>query len=247
MQTISRTFVTLVLGLPVLARAAEDDWNMRDTLLTEAAAVPGAGTVRVSAGGGLDQSDDGADSSVTSLGASLLWSPVTNLALGVSSQWQGGSFTPAASVRWQLLSEAVAPVNLTAFVRFRAVGMESTGSELDAKLAFGRTLGRVGLTGNVLVGKGLGHRGDVDFEASSLASYRLTSAFRTGIEGRVHFELVDEFKTPEDRGRPFGLVVGPTASYVWKGFQLQGLVGWSSPRGSAPTGVVAQALATFDF
>ncbi|MFY0579471.1 hypothetical protein ACN28S_39095 [Cystobacter fuscus] len=139
---------------------------------------------------------------MTSLGASLLWSPVTNLALGVSSQWQGGSFTPAASVRWQLLSEAVAPVNLTAFVRFRAVGMESTGSELDAKLAFGRTLGRVGLTGNVLVGKGLGHRGDVDFEASSLASYRLTSAFRTGIEGRVHFELVDEFKTPEDGGGP---------------------------------------------
>src|SRR5690242_18362726 len=131
MKTTSRTIVLFVLGVPALARAAEDDWNMRDTLLTEAAAVPGAGTVRVSAGGGLDQSDDGADSSVTSLGASLLWSPVTNLALGVSSQWQGGSFTPAASVRWQLLSEAVAPVNLTAFVRFRAVGMESTGSELD--------------------------------------------------------------------------------------------------------------------
>ena len=240
-------FVLLVVGLPALARATEDDSLVRDTLLTEAAAVPGAGTVRVSAGGGLNQSDDGADSSVTSLGASLLWSPLTNLALGVSSQWQGGTFTPAASVRWQLLSEAVAPVNLTALVRFRSVGMESTGSELDARLAFGRTLGRVGLTANVLVGKGLGRRGDVDFEASSLAAYRITSSFHTGVEGRVHLELVDEFKTPEDEGRPFGLVVGPTASYVWKGFQLQGLVGWSSPRGSAPTGVVAQALATFDF
>ena len=42
-------------------------------------------------------------------------------------------------------------------------------------------------------------------------------------------------------------MIGPTASYVWKGFQLQGQVGWSSPRGSAPTGMVAQALATFDF
>ncbi|MFY0579470.1 hypothetical protein ACN28S_39090 [Cystobacter fuscus] len=40
MKTTSRTIVLFVLGVPALARAAEDDWNMRDTLLTEAAAVP---------------------------------------------------------------------------------------------------------------------------------------------------------------------------------------------------------------
>lgn len=254
MRLFPFALAALLAAAPALAdeeEAFDPGDSARDGVLTEAAAVPAAGTVRVSAGGGYSPTTGaGTEASAAgqagNVGASVLWSVGGNVAAGVGGVYQDGKFGPAVGLRWQFLSQKNAPVNAAASVRYKSVGLEATGSELEAGVDVGRTVGRVNLAANGVVGKGFAGEHAMDVEAHAGANYLLTSGLRAGVEGRVRSELALGDETPRP-GREFDLIAGAAVSYRVSSVQLQALAGWGVPRGTLATGPAALALASFDF
>jgi hypothetical protein len=222
------------------------DDTTRDAPLTNAAAVPAAGTVRFTAAGGADVTRGG-EAPAGVVGGGFSWSVVERVAVTATTWHQAGVTQPSMGVRWQWLSQDWAPLNATAAVHYSALGMELAGSEIDGRLALSRELGRVLVGAHGIIGRGIGIRNDVDFESAALSTVRLLSTWRVGIEGRARTELEDEYKTPEDEGRPFQLTGGALTSYRYEWLYVQAFGGWNSPRGTARPGPAALASASFEF
>src|SRR3981189_2479569 len=89
------------------ASAAAAQGLDRDTLLTDAPAVPPVGTVRVSgAGVATENADSGATpTGSSSLSGSIGWTPVANLNADVGAYFQVGAQGPAARGRYQVLKQ----------------------------------------------------------------------------------------------------------------------------------------------
>lgn len=231
-----------VLAFALAATAHAD--AARDTLLVDAAAVPQAGTVRLSAGGGA--SGMGGVDSTQSLGAAVLYAFLPDLAVGFSGYSSGGSFTPSASLRYQLLNQDAHGVNLAALLRYKSVGLVPSAAEVEASLNVGRSFGRFDLMADGVFGKGL--RGDTgaDVEGKLSAGWNATSSLRLGADARLQAEVSDSEEV-KPAGRDFDLLAGPTASVLIQRVQLQALAGVAAPKGSVRVGPAALALASIDF
>ncbi len=233
-----------LLAALVVASLPREDASSRDGLLTDAAAVPIAGTVRVGGATATSQESQGG-ATTASVAASVLWSFAPGFAASLGASNEGGSLTPAVGVRWQLLSQRGAPVDASATVRFKSVGLTGVGDELEVGANVGRAFGPLGLVANAVVGREFSG-GGTDVEGHGEARWAFDGGVLAGVEARVRAEVVDAAAAPVG-GRTFDLAAGPTVSLQVQAVRVQALAGWGVPRGLAAAGPVAMATVTTDF
>jgi hypothetical protein len=233
-----RIGAALVLLAPA-ARAGTDGIGMPG-VLTDAPTVSSDSRLRVAS-----LVPDGP--AYTGVLTSLSWgvAPGTSATLGVV--WRGEEMVPSLWVRKQILSQRASGIDASVSAAFRSIGREDAGSEFDVAVAAGRTFGAVEVAASATVGKGVGARTDVDFEAASSVVWRLTREVRAGFETRARGELVDDVKTAEDDGRPLDIIAGPSVSLTRGAVTLDVLGGWQSPRGSAAPRAIALFAASCAF
>ena len=243
-----RLLPVLVLALALGARAQGID---RDSLLTDAPAVPEKGTLRVSGGATATQnSDNGAtQAGSSSISGSIGWTPVKNLHVDVGAYAQVGAQGPAARVRYQFLSQDWAGLDLAGGLRFKTVGFHPDKGELEMLIAAGRKFGQFELVLNGVFGVETGGESGKDIELKGFAGYRFNEAIRAGIDSRLQSEVQDEAhpaQTPT--GRDYDLTAGPAVSWMLtRTIQFQALVGVAQPKKTNVTAPVGVVSASFDF
>ncbi|HEY4882082.1 MAG TPA: hypothetical protein VII08_00465 [Myxococcales bacterium] len=255
-MTAVRRFVPvlLLLALPTLRPGLAAGLD-RDMLLTEAPAVPNAGTVRVS-GAANGQPSGATDSGSTGgISGSILWAPIDRIAGDVGIYLQGPDSGPTVRVRIQVLKQADVGLDLAVGARFKEFGFfkkQSSGSpngEFEFLLAAGRSFGRFETMLNTVIGFEAGGPGS-DIEGKAFAGYRISPSLRAGLDGRVQAEYKDETGTKSPNfTNDMALVAGPALAFLTlqDKLQIQGLVGVAKPKGTgtiSPGGLLA---ASFDF
>jgi hypothetical protein len=251
----------LFLAAACFAFAARADGLDRDNLLSEAPAVPRKGIVRVS-GITTGTSDSGGVNGTqgqANIAGSIMWTPLENLAGDVGMYWQVGANGPSARVRYQILSQERAGLDLSAGVRFKSVGFHPDQGEVEFLLLAGRRFGNVELVLNGVFGVETGGESGKDAEAKAFAGYRFNEDVRAGVDGRIQVEVADEAAPapgePPKTGRDYDLAVGPAVSWVlarnlgsvFRNLQLQGLVGMAQPKRTDTTSAVGILSASIDF
>jgi hypothetical protein len=243
---------SLAAMLFALASAASAEGLDRDTLLTDAPAVPAVGTVRLSAAGvGTEKSDSASSSFIGSIG----WTPIANLHGDVGAYFQSGAQGPAARVRYQLLNQFAHGLDLAGGVRFKTVGFHPDQGEVEFLLAAGRRFGRFEVVLNGVFGVETGGENGKDIEAKAFAGWRFNEAVRAGIDGRLQAEVEDEASpaTPSvppavAPGRDYDLTAGPSVAWmVTRTIQLQALVGVAQPKKTDMTSPIGVIYASIDF
>jgi hypothetical protein len=223
----------------------------RPGVLNEAAALPERFGGYVAATGGVVPDVQGRSSPAVEGSALVSFADRFAASAGFSSlpsSSEGGrSASPSLSLYAQPLRQSDVGVDVTTSLRYRTVGPELAGSELAARVAVGRSLGPLHLAVNGGVGQGFGARSDVDFEAGSTLFVRASRVLRLGAEARARGELADRYETVENDGRPVDLLAGAVAGVELSRVLLQGLAGWSWPRGPFASGPAALAAASFTF
>src|SRR5437764_2681408 len=196
---VCRAMRSLAAALLAFASAASAQGLDRDTLLTDAPAVPAVGTVRVSGAGVATEKSDSSSSSFT---GSIGWTPIANLHADVGAYFQSGAQGPAARVRYQLLNQSSHGLDLATGVRFKTVGFHPDEGEVEFLLAAGRRFGRFEVVVNGVFGVDAGGEQGKDVEAKAFAGWRFNEAIRAGIDGRLQAEIQDEARpstTPTGR------------------------------------------------
>src|SRR5438128_7162303 len=218
----------------------------RDTLLTDAPAVPAVGTVRIAGAGVATEKSDSSSSSFT---GSIGWTPIANLHADVGAYFQSGAQGPAARVRYQLLNQFSHGLDLATGVRFKTVGFHPDQGEVEFLLAAGRRFGRFEVVLNGVFGVETGGQNGKDIEAKAFAGWRLSEAIRAGIDGRLQAEIQDEARPATTAtGRDYDLTAGPAVSWmVSRTFQLQALFGVAQPKKSDKTSPAGVLSASLDF
>ena len=226
----------------------------RDALLTEAPAVPNAGTVRFSGGAG-GQTSGAADSGSTgSISGSILWAPIDRVAGDVGLYLQGPDGGPTVRVRFQILKQADVGVDLAVGARFKEFGFfkKETGTpngEFEYLLAVGRSFGAIDVMLNAVIGFEAGGPGS-DLEGKAFVGYRFAPGLRAGLDGRLQAEYKDESGTKKpDFSNDVNLFAGPSLSWLTlkDKLQLQVLAGVAKPRGIATVSPGGLLAASFDF
>jgi len=163
--------VFLVMAAATQVRAAGID---RDSLLSEAPAVPDKGTVRVTGGATGTSSDQGVNNTQgqANITGTIAWTPVQNLSGDVGMYWQVGANGPSARVRYQVLNQFAHGVDLSGGVRFKTVGFDPNNGEVEFLVAAGRRFGRFELVANGVFGVETGGGGGKDVEGKAFAGYR---------------------------------------------------------------------------
>ena len=240
-----------LLALLLAASAARADGLDRDTLLTDAPAVPDKGTVRIT-GGATGNTDSGGvetgSKSQSNVTGSIGWSPVQNVHADVGAYYQTGRGGPQARVRYQFLSQKDVGVDLSGGVRFKTVGYHRDNSEVEFLVAAGRKFGKFEVVLNGVFG--VEASGGKDIEAKGFAGYRFNEAVRAGIDSRLQTEAVDAEKPTGAVAtvRDYDLTVGPAVSWlIARTFQLQALVGMAQPKKTNITSPVGVLQASIDF
>jgi hypothetical protein len=225
----------------VFAGTAHAEGLDRDPLLAEAPAVPDKGTVRVG-GSAYGQSADSANTSGVT--GSVLWAPTDRLAgdVGVYLQGQGTGTNadngPQARLRFQLLRQRQAGLDLSLGVRFKKIGFYRTPNlgqpdgEYELLLLGGRRFGPIDVILNYAYGSEIGGPGK-DMEGKAFVGHNLTETFRLGLDGRLQAEYRDENGYKSPKGEDMNFIAGPAASLLLlkNKLQLQMLLGASKPRG----------------
>jgi hypothetical protein len=233
------------------ASAATAQGLDRDTLLTDAPAVPPVGTVRVSgAGVATENADNGATpTGSSSLSGSIGWTPVATLNADVGAYFQVGAQGPAARVRYQFLNQFSHGLDMSGGVRFKSVGFHPDKGEVEFLLAAGRRFGHIELVLNGVFGVETGGESGKDVEVKAFAGWRFNEALRAGIDNRIQVEVSDEANpvTPKT-GREYDLTAGPAVSWMAsRTLQFQALVGVAQPKKTDKTSPVGVLSASFDF
>ena len=224
----------------------------RDALLTEAPAVPNAGTVRVT-GSANGQASGAADTGSTGgVSGNILWAPINRVAGDVGLYQQGPDSGPTVRVRFHLLKQEDVGLDLSIGARFKEFGFfrkqaGSPNGEFEYLLALGKSFGHFDAMLNGVVGFEAGGPGS-DLEGKAFLGYRFLPSLRAGIDGRLQAEYKDEkgTKTP-DFTNDVNLVTGPAVSWLLlrDTLQLQALLGVAKPRGIAtisPGGLLAASM-----
>src|SRR5713101_3681566 len=251
----------LLAATACIALAARADGIDRDSLLSEAPAVPTKGTVRLSGitTGTSDQGGVNGTQGQANISGTIQWAPVENLAGDVGMYWQVGANGPSARVRYQILSQSRAGLDLSAGARFKTVGFHPDQGEVEFLLLAGRRFGNVELVLNAVFGVETGGENGKDVEGKAFAGYRFSEDLRAGLDGRLQAEVEDEGVTPvgapPKTGRDYDLTAGPAVSWVvarnlgtlLHNFQVQGLVGVAQPKRTDTTSAVGVVSASIDF
>jgi hypothetical protein len=227
----------------------------RDTLLTEAPAVPNAGTVRIT-GGANGQPSGAADSGTTGgVSAAILWAPIDRVSGDVGLYLQGPDSGPTVRLRVQILKQRDVGLDLAIGARFKEFGFfkkEDGGTpngEFEYLLALGRTFGRVDAMLNAVIGFEAGGPGS-DMEGKAFVGYRLQPDLRLGADFRLQAEYKDEtgYKKP-DFANDCDLFTGAAVSWLVLNdkLQLQALLGIAKPKGIATVSPGGLLAVSFDF
>jgi hypothetical protein len=193
-----------------------------------------------------------------------MWVPVENLAGDVGMYWQVGANGPSARVRYQILSQSITGIDVSAGARFKTVGFNPNQGEVELLLLAGRRFGNIELVLNGVFGFETGGENGKDAEAKAFAGYRFNENLRAGMDGRIQVEVGEEEAaappvlggpaTPTGRG--YDLTVGPAVSWIvarnlggdmFHNLQLQGLVGVAQPKHTDMTAAVGIVSASIDF
>ena len=233
----------LLIGSSALAGGLD-----RDGLFTEAPATPDSGTVRVSASAASSEGADG--TAQAQLSGTVMWAPIEHLAADVGAYFQGsGSQSgPSVRARYQLLSQAEQGVDLAGGLRYKSLGFDPNDGEVELLVAAGRRVGRFDVMLNAVFGVELG-AGGKDLEVKAFGGYRLTDAFRVGLDSRAQFEVGDaEAVARPAAGSDLDVTAGPAVSWmIGRSLQLQALAGLAKPKGAPSAGGIAQMFLSFDF
>src|SRR3954469_16060560 len=186
---LSRAMRPLAALILVTASAVSAQGLDRDTLLTDAPAVPPKGTVRIA---GTGVATEKTDSSSSSFIGTIGWSPIENLHADVGAYFQAGEQGPAARVRYQFLNQLSHGVDVSGGVRFKTVGFHPDQGELEFIVAAGRRFGQFEVVLNGVFGVETGGENGKDVEAKAFAGWRFSEAVRAGIDGRLQAEIEDE-------------------------------------------------------
>ncbi|HTO98467.1 MAG TPA: hypothetical protein VMK66_15570 [Myxococcales bacterium] len=233
-------------ALFLAASAASAQGLDRDTLLTDAPAVPPKGTVRLTGSGVATEKSDSASSSFT---GTVAWTPIENLGADVGAYFQSGAQGPAARVRYQFLNQLSHGVDMAGGVRFKTVGFHPDEGEVEFLLAVGRRFGQFELILDGVFGIETGGENGKDVEGKAWAGWRFNEAVRAGIDFRLQAEVEDEEQpVVPSTGRDYDLTVGPAISWmVTRTIQLQALVGMAQPKKTEVTSPVGVVSASIDF
>jgi hypothetical protein len=242
----------LLLAPLLVAAAASAQGLDRDTLLTDAPAVPSQGTVRVTGGvtGTSDSAGVGATQGQAQLTGSIQWTPLQNLAGDVGAYYQVGAQGPSARVRYQILNQLSHGIDLAAGARFKTVGFHPDQGEVEFLVAAGRRFGHFELVLNGVFGVETGGGQGKDIEVKGFAGYRFNDMVRAGLDSRLQAEMEDEEKPAANAAgvRDYDLTAGPAVSWlITRTFQLQALVGVAQPKKTAITAPVGVVSASIDF
>src|SRR2546430_9000164 len=155
---VSRAMRSLTGVLLAFASAASAEGLARDTLLTDAPAVPAVGTVRLTGAGVATQNtDNGATpTGSSSFTGSIGWTPIANLHGDVGAYFQVGAQGPAARIRYQLLNQFSHGLDLATGIRFKTVGFHPDQGEAEFLLAAARPFRRFAVVLNRVFGVGAG-------------------------------------------------------------------------------------------
>lgn len=240
------------LAFVAAAGAATAEGLDRDSLLTDAPAVPSQGTVRVTGGvfGTTDSSSGGTSQGQTQIAGSVQWTPVQNLAGDVGAYFQVGAQGPSARLRYQILNQFAHGLDLSSGVRFKTVGFHPDQGEVEFLVAAGRRFGRFELALNGVFGLETGKGSGKDIEGKGFAGYRLSDKVRAGLDSRLQAEISDQEGGPPKRPgmRDYDLTAGPALSWlVMRDLQLQALVGIAQPKKTDLTSPIGVVSASFDF
>ena len=183
--------VLLLLLGGAQARAAGID---RDSLLSEAPAVPAKGTVRVTGGATGTSSDQGVNNTQgqANIAGAIAWTPIQNLSGDVGMYWQVGANGPSARVRYQVLSQSQHGFDLSGGARFKTVGFHPDNGEVEFMVLAGRRFGQLEFVANGVFGVETGGRGGKDVEGRAFGGWRFSDDVRAGIDSRLQAEVGDE-------------------------------------------------------
>ena len=237
---------SLAAVLFTAASAATAQGLDRDTLLTDAPAVPAVGTVRITGSGVATEKSDSTSSSFT---GTVGWTPIANLSGDVGAYFQAGAQGPAARVRYQLLNQTAHGLDMSTGVRFKTVGFHPDQGEVEFIVAAGRRFGHFELVLNGVFGVETGGENGKDLEAKGFAGWRFNEALRAGLDGRLQAEIQDEAQpATAPVGRDYDLTVGPAVSWlVTRTIQVQARVGVAQPKKTDKTSPVGVVSASIDF
>jgi len=248
-----------VLVLLLSAGASRADGLDRDTLLTDAPAVPNQGTVRVTGGatGASTDASAGTTTGSSGISGSVGWTPIQNLSGDVGAYSQvGASGGLSARVRYQFLSQSRAGLDMSGGVRFKTLSWHASSAprtdnngEMEFFVAAGRRFGQFELALNGVFGVETGGGGGKDVEAKGFAGWRFNEAIRAGLDNRIQMEVSDtEAGTKPPGARDYDLTSGPAVSWmVSRTIQLQALVGVAQPKKTNITSPVGVVSASIDF
>jgi hypothetical protein len=227
----------------------------RDTLLSDAPAVPNQGTVRITGGVAGTSDGSGVDNvqGQANVTAGIQWSIFDRLAADVSAYFQVGQQGPSARVRYQILKQRDAGIDLSGGVRFKTVGFHPDQGEVEFLVAAGRRFGQFEMILNAVFGVETGQGGGKDGEVKGFAGWRFNASLSAGIDGRIQAELADEEAAPlhlvgAPATRDYDLTVGPAVSWMaTHTLQLQLLAGLAQPKKNNITAPVGVLQASLDF
>lgn len=240
----------VLICLPVNAAGLD-----RDTLLTEAPAVPNSGTVRITGGANGQPSGAPDTGSTGGVSAAILWSPIDRVAGDVGLYLQGPDSGPTVRVRIQILKQRDVGLDLAVGARFKEFGFfkkengDSPNGEFEYLLALGRTFGRIDAMLNAVIGFEAGGPGS-DLEGKAFLGYRFLPELRAGADFRLQAEYKDEtgYKKP-DFANDCDLFTGAAVSWLVLNdkLQLQALLGIAKPKGIATISPGGLLAVSFDF
>ena len=247
-----RSMRLALLAAVLLATSAASAQGLdRDTLLTDAPAVPSQGTVRLTGGVTGTSASEGVGNTQgqANISGSIGWTPVKNLHADVGAYYQVGAQGPSARLRYQILSQERFGFDLTGGVRFKTVGFHADHGEAEFLVAAGRKFGQFELVLNGAFGVETGGGGGKDIEVKGFGGYRFNDALRAGLDSRLQTEVSDAEATSTPKvGRDYDLTAGPAISWmIARTIQVQALVGVAQPKKTDRTSPVGVLSASIDF
>ena len=156
-------------------------------------------------------------------------------------------FTPIAQGKYQFLRQADHGLNASAGLRYKQVGFQPDGGEVEVFVAAGKRFGRLLATGNVVAGRGVSSD-EMDIEGHAGLGYLLGENWLVGLNTRLQQEVEDEGEAEVGHvGREFELLGGAMAGYTWGPVDLSLLGGWYLPRASNSSGPLAMLQLGLNF
>ncbi len=226
------------MGLLVIFVVLTADEASRDTVLSQAAAVPERGNLRIGAGGAVDHTD-------SAVGGWASWSLGEGLSVWAGAGLGQQALTSGLCVMWQVLNQSTSRVNLAASLRVRWFD-GGAGSAVDLRLAVSRVVDRLALLLNARAGTGVKGRAFVEAEGSLAATVAIFEEVRVGLEASAGGIVPGSPAAPDDYARALQVVAGPVATVQLGPVRAQALFGANWQRKPWPLGATARAVFSVD-